>query len=125
MPNEDELLNEQEEEQPDTPTTPTLLDKVKIAVRRTATNAFDTDLTGLIDAALADLTIAGVDATASDDPLIVRAVCTYCRANFGTPPNYAELKASYDEQKAQLRMSGSYTNYADYGITSALDARGV
>lgn len=101
-----------------------LLAKVKIAVRRTATNAFDTELAGLIAACLADLGIAGVDSTNLTDPLITRAVCTYCRANFGSPPNYAELKASYDEQKAQLQMSSEYTNYADYGLTSALDAMG-
>lgn len=98
-----------------------LLAKVKIAVRRTATNAFDTELAGLIAACLADLGIAGIDTSNYEDPLITRAVCTYCRANFGSPPNYAELKESYDEQKAQLQMSNEYTNYADYGLKSALD----
>lgn len=98
-----------------------LLAKVKIAVRRTATNAFDTELAGLIAACLADLGIAGVDQTDLADPLITRAVCTYCRTHFGSPANYEELKASYDEQKAQLQMSSEYTNYADYGIKSALD----
>lgn len=96
--------------------TPDLLANVKLAVRRTTTNAFDTDLTNLINACLADLGVVGVDASDQNDPLIIRAVCTYCRANFGTPPDYAALKASYDEQKAQLMMASKYTNYADYGI---------
>lgn len=99
-----------------------LLAKVKIAVRRTADNAFDTELAGLIAACLADLGIAGIDTSDYADPLIARAVCTYCRAHFGAPPNYEDLKASYDEQKAQLQMSSEYTNYADYGIASALDS---
>lgn len=98
-----------------------LLAKVKIAVRRTETNAFDTELTGMIAACLADLGIAGVDATDIQDPLIVRAVCTYCKANFGETDEYEHLKASYDEQKATLQMSSMYTNYSDYGLTSALD----
>lgn len=99
-----------------------LLAKVKIAVRRTDTTAFDTELSDLIDACLADLGIAGVDQTDTTDPLIVRAVCTYCKTNFGETDEYEHLKASYDEQKATLQMSNKYTNYADYGITSALDA---
>ena len=91
--------------------TPDLLAKVKIAVRRTDTTAFDSELNDLIDACLVDLGIAGVDSTDLTDPLIIRAVCTY-----------EHLKQSYDEQKATLQMSSRYTNYASYGITSALDA---
>lgn len=104
--------------------TPELLSAVKLAVRRSTTNAFDQDLTLLIDACLADLGIAGVTNEDETDPLIVLAVCTYCRAKFGTPPNYGDLKASYDEQKAQLQMSSKYTNYSSYGIKSALDMIG-
>lgn len=99
-----------------------LLAKVKIAVRRTDTTAFDAELSDLIDACLADLGIAGVSNEEPTDPLIVRAVCTYCKTNFGETDEYEHLKASYDEQKATLQMSSKYTNYADYGITSALDA---
>lgn len=97
-----------------------LLTKVKIAVRRTDTTAFDTDLADLIDACLVDLSIAGIDATNTDDPLIVRAVCTYCKVNFGETDEYEHLKESYDEQKATLQMSSRYTNYADYGVSSVL-----
>lgn len=104
--------------------TPALLSAVKIAVRRTATNVFDQELNALIDASLADLGIAGVSYEDTTDPLIVQAVCTYCRAHFGTPPNYDDLCKSYDEQKAQLQMSSAYTNFASYGITSALDDMG-
>lgn len=99
-----------------------LLTKVKVAVRRTDTTAFDAELSDLIDACLADLGIAGVDQTDTTDPLIVRAVCTYCKTNFGETDEYEHLKASYDEQKATLQMSSRYTNYSDYGLTSALDA---
>lgn len=101
--------------------TTSLLDKVKVAVRRTDTAAFDGELTGLIAACLVDLGIAGVDATNTDDPLIVRAVCTYCKVNFGETDEYEHLKASYDEQKATLQMSSNYTNYADYGFRTALN----
>ena len=43
------------------------------------------------------------------DPLILRAVTTYVKMNFGLPEDYDKLKASYDEQKAQLGMATGYT----------------
>lgn len=97
-----------------------LLDKVKIAVRRTDTTAFDSELTDLIEACLVDLAIAGVTVDITD-PLIVRVICTYVKVHFGETDEYEHLKASYDEQKATLQMSSRYTNYADYGIKTFLD----
>lgn len=49
----------------------------------------------------------------TQDPLIRRAVITYCRANFWPTGDYDKLKASYDEQKAQLRMTTNYTDWPD------------
>ena len=46
-------------------------------------------------------------------PLVQRAVLTYCRMNFGQPDDYERLKASYDEQKAQL---STCTGYTDWGL---------
>lgn len=83
-----------------------MLDKVKLALRLT-TDAFDPELNDLVAAALADLRIAGVEAV-EDDLLISRAVITYCRVHFGTPDDYDRVKASYDEQKAQLQMATGY-----------------
>lgn len=102
--------------------TSALLAKVKIAVRRTDTTAFDDELSDLINASIEDLGIAGIDQTDTTDPLIIRAVCTYCKVHFGETDEYEHLKTSYDEQKAQLQMSSNYTNYDQYGITSTLDA---
>lgn len=92
----------------------TLLTDVKTALRVT-TNSLDSDITLLINAALADLHLVGIngdtviDTTA--DPLIQRAVITFCRANFGQPDDYDKMKASYDEQKAQLWMATGYTEF--------------
>ena len=89
-----------------------MLEKVKLALRITTT-AFDSEITDLIAAALADLSIAGIITWGESDPLIVRAVTTYCRANFGQPDDYERLKASYDEQKAQLRTATGYTDWGE------------
>lgn len=88
----------------------TTISKVKLSLRMT-TNSFDTELSDLIDAALADLGIAGVEGEAAvvSDALVLRAVITYCRMHFGQPDDYDNLKASYDEQKAQMSMATGYT----------------
>ena len=93
---------------------PTLLQKVKLALRLTVTD-YDTDINGLIDAAKLDLGIAGVSLPASLDAICERAVITYCKIHFSalTDGEFSRLKASYDEQKAQLATATGYTNWGD------------
>jgi hypothetical protein len=87
-----------------------MLDRIKIALRITS-NTFDDELNGLIASAQLDLGIAGVVLPASLDELCTTAIITYCKMNFGNPDNYDRLKASYDEQKAQLSMATGYTEW--------------
>lgn len=89
-----------------------MLTKVKLALRITTT-AYDTELAELIEAAQLDLGIAGVEIPAEIDAIVSRAIITYCKCNFGEPDEYARLKASYDEQKAQLSMATGYTVWTD------------
>lgn len=89
-----------------------MLTKVKLALR-IVTNAFDTELNDLIAAAKLDLGIAGVVIPAQMDALVERAIITYCRVHFGAPDEYDRLKASYDEQKAQLMTATGYTTWTE------------
>lgn len=89
-----------------------MLDKVKLALRIT-TNAFDSELNGLIDAARLDLDVAGVIVPQAADAILTLAIITYCKLHFGEPDNYDRLKASYDEQKAQLSMATGYTEWTE------------
>lgn len=91
-----------------------MLAKVKLALRVT-TDAYDTDLQGLIDAAQIDMGIAGVVLPANLDAVCERCVITYCKLHFlGLSDNeWDRLKASYDEQKAQLVTA---TGYTDWGV---------
>lgn len=91
----------------------TELDNLKQALRIT-TDAFDTQLTNLMSAALADLGIAGVDGTQAviSDPLTRVAVHTYVQIHFGDPDNVDALVRSYHNQKAQLGMATGYTTWA-------------
>lgn len=87
-----------------------MLDLVKLALR-IKTDAFDDELNMLIAAAQTDLGIAGVELPETLDPICQKAIMTYCRMNFGEPGDYDRLKASYDEQKAQLSMATGYTKW--------------
>ena len=93
-----------------------MLEKVKLALRITTT-AFDSELTDLIAAAKVDLGIAGVLVPVTTDSaldvIIQKAIITYCKLNFGAPDEYDRLKASYDEQKAQLSMATGYTTWIE------------
>lgn len=93
-----------------------MLEKVKLALRIT-TNAYDSELTDLIEAAKIDLGIAGVVVPVTTDQaadvIVNKAIITYCKLNFGEPDQYDRLKASYDEQKAQLSMATGYTTWTD------------
>ena len=85
-----------------------MLEKVKLALRIT-TDAFDDELNNLILAAQTDLGIAGVVVPEELDAICTVAIVTYCKLHFGEPDEYDRLKASYDEQKAQLSMASGYT----------------
>lgn len=97
-----------------------LLDSVKVACRVTS-EAYDTELQELILSAFADIGITDVEGgyLTEDNapPLVVQAVKTYCRINHpyeGMDAAVLErLKVSYDEQKAQLLMSSSYTDWGE------------
>lgn len=90
----------------------TILQAVKMALR-IKTDAFDAELTELIEAGQADINHAGVFNLDPDDPLVRRAIITYCRLNFGQPDDYDRLKRSYDEQKAQMSMATGYTRWTE------------
>ena len=87
-----------------------LLDDVKAALRVTTTDTgIVTEVEDLIEAAQADLSLSGVNSEDTADPLIKRAIVTYCKANFGyNNPDADRFKASYDSLKSHLGLSGDY-----------------
>lgn len=88
-----------------------MLDEVRSALRVDG-NELDAEIQGLIDAAVADLTLSGVDpakAQAMTDPLIRRAVVIYCRAHFDYADQAADrLLQSYAMLKAHLTLAEDY-----------------
>jgi hypothetical protein len=79
---------------------------------RNSSNALDSEITDLINAARADLVLGGVlESKAEDesDPLILQAISTYVKAEFGLDNDDSEkYRASYKEQRNGLTLSDRY-----------------
>lgn len=101
-----------------------ILDEAKLALRiAAATTDFDSEISGLIDAALADLSLAGLAAGDTTKPLIKQAVITYCKGNFGYDnPDAERLRLAYDLLKAHLTLAEDYITYS---ITFTVTAGGL
>lgn len=103
-----------------------LLNTVKLSIPISVTD-YDVLIAQLIEAAVNDLRIAGipvfgvsistvqengqitvVDNSTIRDPSLIRAICAYVRAHFGSSADYDRLKACYDENKAQLQTASGY-----------------
>ena len=117
MPDEEIITTEEDPTPEPEPAERTILDDVKLALRLT-TDAYDYELTDLVNAAQLDLGVAGVVIPETDEgetleALVKRAVITYCKIHFGSPQDFDRLKKSYDEQKAQMATCTGYTNWGD------------
>jgi hypothetical protein len=80
---------------------------------RITTDFYDVEVERLLNAAMLDLGVAGVVIPSELDDLVSQAAITYFLMNFGQPDNYDRLKASYDEQKAQLSTKTGYTRWTE------------
>lgn len=89
-----------------------VLTAAKLAGRIT-TDAYDEQIVGLLNAALMDLGVAGVNIPEQWDSLVRQAAITYFLLHFGAPEEYDRLKRSYDEQKAQLATCTGYTTWTE------------
>ena len=89
-----------------------LIYSAKMAARIT-TDFYDVEVERLLNAAMLDLGVAGVVIPSELDDLVSQAAITYFLMHFGQPDNYDRLKASYDEQKAQLSTKTGYTTWTE------------
>lgn len=89
-----------------------LITAAKLAARITS-NAYDSQIDSLLDSAMLDMGLAGVEVPENIDALVQQAAITYTIMHFRQGEGYDTLKRSYDEQKAQLSMA---TGYTDWGL---------
>lgn len=86
-----------------------LTQTVKTALRVTA-DAYDTEVSMLIEAALYDMRRVGIsqDEIETENPLVVKAVCCYCKANFGYDNSDASFfDKAYRQTVTDLMNSGA------------------
>lgn len=85
-----------------------MLEKVKLSLR-ISTSSMDSEITDLISACKVDLSISGVKKIVEDDPIILRAIVLYCKANFGINNKESyKYQKSYDLLKQSLSLCGEY-----------------
>ena len=88
-----------------------LLDKAKTALR-IKTDAFDQEIMDIIMSGYLELQTRGVlVGNKGHSPMVVRALMTYVRLQFGDPENPERLKDSYENQLGQLMTTSGYTNW--------------
>lgn len=90
----------------------TTLAAVKLSMGITVT-AYDTEISDLIDAGLADLELVCGISLDVTDKLVLQAIKTYVRMSFRSPADYDRLRASYEAQKGQLMTATGYTDWGD------------
>lgn len=93
-----------------------MLNKIKLALQLSGA-ALDDELTDLMNAAITDLNLAGVNKNVSittTDALAQRTIISYVVYHFellhGSIERSERLKIVYDENKAMLSMSSLYYN---------------
>lgn len=83
------------------------------AVRVSETETSTEEITGLIEAAAADLSRQGVDTIDLDDPLTKQAVKLYCKAHYGYDNNTERFDSAYVSLSAAMSLCGDYDEDGD------------
>lgn len=91
-----------------------ILDEVKNALRISHNNS-NSEIQRLINSAMADLGIAGVEVPSTLDDICTTAIVAYCKFSFGNmePGDADRWKRIYDESKAQLVTCTGYTDWGE------------
>ncbi len=85
-----------------------MLESIRLALR-IKSSAFDSEINDLIESAKSDLKMSGIVNLIETDPLIIQAIKTYCKANFGLDNKDSEkYQSSYDSLKQHLSLCGDY-----------------
>lgn len=90
-----------------------LIEKAKLALR-IKTDAFDDQITDLIEAAKAEMRSLGISdavtGTPEDYPFAQLAILTFVRLNFGEPENPELLQKRYDDMILQMQLNAEYSD---------------
>lgn len=84
-----------------------MLEKIKLALRIT-TDSFDGELNDLTEACKQDLSISGVQIIDLSDPIVIRAMILYCKANFGFGDEKEKFARAYEALKISMSLAGEF-----------------
>lgn len=86
-----------------------LIEKIRNALRISSnSDRINAEINDCIAACLMDLQNDGVGKVDVADPLIIRSLILYCKAEFGYSEDSEKFRRSYDVLKARLSMSKAY-----------------
>lgn len=106
-----------------------ILDDIKTELRISGTD-FDTEITGMINAAKKDLEESGVVKAVDTDYLVKMAIVLYCKGNFGwdnaEAPRYIE---EYEKLRVKMALASDYNQFKitfnTYALTTATPLKGA
>ncbi|MEG1096611.1 MAG: DNA-packaging protein [Clostridiales bacterium] len=84
-----------------------IIESVRVALRLKNNVFDDMEIVPLIDAAKRDMLRVGILYQATD-PLCVRAVILYCKANFGYSSDGEKFNLAYESLRDSMSLSGMY-----------------
>lgn len=89
-----------------------MLNAIKLALR-ISTNAFDSEIQTLIDAAILEMNKLGVVAAtdSTEDPQIISAVVAYAKWQFGNNEDADRWRDIYHVKLGQLKTMTGYTDW--------------
>lgn len=91
-----------------------LTDKMRAAIRTSSKNKDITEeIEDCIAACKKDLQDVGVKRLDETDPLIIRAITLYVKAEFGFNENAEKFHNSYESLKTHLSMSSEYNTVSE------------
>ena len=86
-----------------------LTEKMRDALRISSkAEAITNEITDCIEACKRDLQQVGVNNLDESDPLIIRAITIYCKAEFGYSEKAQQFRKSYDSLKLALSLMEDY-----------------
>ena len=68
-------------------------------------------ITETVDQTTGETTVSVTDSSTITDDAVKTAMITYAKMNFGSPPDYDKLAASYYLQRRQLANTADYTDF--------------
>lgn len=86
-----------------------IFEQVKLALKKTQSTIFDSEIERLIAAALEDMRTTGVKKLDETDPNIIQAAVLYAYANFGEAEHPERYQSGFEALRDRLALNAEYS----------------